>query len=1075
MNLDPYYELRRRIVDRLAVDLIGPESEEEVLTDPPITQYVAGVLYPATSGFITPDQHIDESDDYDETAVPDPAVSLASTKYPSSMGMTFAVADTVGSISVEVSAARYQPEDAAPDNGRWEDDDFISNAQPTRARRSNRHVWRRLPIEPVAFELDLTSPNPRITLPVAHGLELFARVRHPSGGTIPVTVALINRNVAPFGERDQFSFFQPIITAAGPADAGPVFVERHTNNIWSGDRDVQSNRLIYRHARSFAVGHGCSVTWNPPTGSDRADTISTTFQPEFDLLLADSNPTVESKALIMRWLASGEDRIDIVAELHALVADYRGWIENDQASKVRDLLTDLQASAMTNLDQCRTAADRMDRGVDMLATDDEAWEAFVLANRAMLEQRARSDWIRDERPEEGPQRNDTHQWRPFQLAFILQCLEGITTADSPDRPIADLLWFPTGGGKTEAYLGLIAFTAFHRRLTTAGGHGGGVTALMRYTLRLLTIQQFERAAILVCACEHLRNTYNREHAAERPDKLGAEPISIGLWVGQTASPNSRADAERALEKLRNGATLTEGNPIQLHSCAWCGTHLGPRNYYLNADRTRLVIDCDNEHCDFSRSARGSGAIRDGLPVYVIDEDIYDHRPTLIIATVDKFASLPWREQAANLFNLNDAEPPPQLIIQDELHLISGPLGTMTGLYETAVELLCTYQGKPPKIIASTATIRRADEHTRGLFGREILAQFPPPAIDARNSYFAVETPPDKKGTRLYVGVMAPGTSHATLMVRTYASLLQSVSEFDADENVKDPYWTLVGFFNSLRVLGGARMQVADDVDDRIHLLAAARDAAPREYPMRVELTSRESSADIPERLKQMAISSPNEDVIDVLLATNMISVGVDVERLGLMAVMGQPPSTSEYIQATSRVGRRYPGLIVTLFNASRSRDRSHYESFASYHSALYRQVEATSVTPFSPRARDRGLHAVVVALARMLVPEFRTNGGAASILRYAYKLDVVRDAITARVADTEPEAQVSTLRQYDELISEWRRMAAEHEGLVYQNSQNPDQALLVNAGSEKASTVDSWDTLWSLRDVDQTSNLYIVR
>lgn len=290
--------------------------------------------------------------------------------------------------------------------------------------------------------------------------------------------------------------------------------------------------------------------------------------------------------------------------------------------------------------------------------------------------------------------------------------------------------------------------------------------------------------------------------------------------------------------------------------------------------------------------------------------------------------------------------------------------------------------------------------------------------------------------------------------------------------MKDAYWTLVGYFNSLRVLGGARMQVQDDVGDRLELLAQATGAKPRRIESRIELTSREPSGAIPSHLKRMALSLPDPDALDVILATNMISVGVDIDRLGLMVVMGQPQSTSEYIQATSRVGRKWPGLVVVLFNAARSRDRSHYESFAAYHSALYRQVESTSVTPFSSRSRDRGLHAVVVALARAIVPGFRSNTSARRILTHRPDLDAVKELIRRRVHDVSPDDEAATCAEVDQRLDEWAELARANADLVYTSPRHPDKALLQEAGNPGDS--DGFPTLRSLRDVDRSSNLYLV-
>lgn len=1054
MGFERHYEARQQIVEYLSRDLCGPQSEDEVLTDPPITRYAVGVLYPVTAGNLDPSQHHDAVDELDDYAS-DPAVSLANARYPSSLGITFAVVPDAPNLIISVKAARYEPEMA---DAKWDGDVLASHPSPAGSR-----MWRRIPIYPEPFLLDPRKVGVvREWVDEDEGLQLYWRVRPQTGGAIPITVASVNRRTARPAERDAASYFQPEIEVRAEDDS-PAFVEREGGGAVTADPDLLTTRLIYRHARTFAVGHGTAASWEPESGAERVRVVRTSLIPTVEVRLSDSNPGIHSPALRMSLLANVQRRSETVADLRAFVDGYRQWISSQRAL-LGDIPDPLRDTATANVGACERAAERMLKGIGLLATSDPAWEAFTLANKAMLRQRARTEWLKldpSRRPADPPE-DSGHTWRPFQLGFILQCLDSIADPSSPDRDVTDLLWFPTGGGKTEAYLGLIAFTIFHRRLTAPNDSGGGVTVLMRYTLRLLTTQQFERAALLITSCESIR----LERLATGDKRLGSQPIGIGLWVGQDASPNTRSDASKALDKLRAGARLEKGNPVQLHSCPWCGTRLDAWKYYVRVQPDRLAIDCKNAACKFSGGK---------LPVYVVDEDIYDHRPTLVIATVDKFASLPWRERTRELFNIGSPEAPPELIIQDELHLISGPLGTMTGLYETAVDLLCSHDGRPPKVIASTATIRRASDQAASLFARKELTQFPPQALDARDSYFAVEAPPDQKGTRLYVGLMAPGVSHTTLMVRTYAALLQAAHELDCPDEVKDAYWTLVGFFNSLRVLGGARMQVNDDVKDRVRLLAGLHGTEPRFMSDPLELTSRASSADIPQALAEMAISMPDPGVRDVILATNMISVGVDIDRLGLMAVMGQPPSTSEYIQATSRVGRGWPGLVVTILNAARSRDRSHYELFTGYHGALYRQVEATSVTPFSPRARNRGLHAAIVALARLTLDEFSSNEGASAIRDHELALAYVRDAISTRILATAPEEHDATMKEVDEIIQTWKRRALENPNLVYNDLNDPSRALLISAGEERAADVDAWETLWSLRDVDRASNLYVVR
>ncbi len=313
-------------------------------------------------------------------------------------------------------------------------------------------------------------------------------------------------------------------------------------------------------------------------------------------------------------------------------------------------------------------------------------------NRAMLEQREhyrlsseddkRRAWVKGaaghepERPYAEPDYPRKTKWRPFQLAFILINLRAFTDPASPDRSIVDVIWFPTGGGKTEAYLGLAALVILLRRMGRPAN--AGTTVLMRYTLRLLTTQQFQRAASLICALELMRRA--------SPEELGSTPISIGLWLGGAVTPNRSAQAISAFERLgRDGGD----NPFNVLACPWCGVEMGPREYdngvrvfgYRRVRRRgtadRIQFRCEDPGCPFSGE--------EGLPLEVVDDAIYEEPPTLLIGTVDKFAMMPWDPEARKIFGIDNPEAghPPDLIIQDELHLISGPLGSMVGHYETA--------------------------------------------------------------------------------------------------------------------------------------------------------------------------------------------------------------------------------------------------------------------------------------------------------------------------------------------------------------------------------------------------------
>lgn len=1062
--LPEQYVFRSELVDRLTRDLVGPGDEHEELDDAPIEQYIAGVLYPQSAGAVAPEQDLDTADEDEETGNLDPPVSMANRRYPSSMGMTISVDLRVApSITISATAARYEKlesdalesataaslsTDSASEGDRREHG-ARAGWRWTGGERSD-DKWRRVPLRLEDVDLDITSPGDR-RVQLDPGLELFCRIRRADeNGSVPVTLALVNRLTVQRGLRDASSFFQPRLRVSASRAGVAPFVERPSGAPSAEDDDINSYLLIYKHARNFGTGHGCAVEWQI-SGDDgeRAEAISTTFVPRYALPLADSNPNVGGSALGMRFFCQGA-RIQVAEALEGLIDGYADWIQS-VAEKAHSSLGDSSVAAATarrHIEVAQRAVDRMREGLRVLTTNARAWDAFRLMNAAMLEQRARATWIREGSAGDGPLLDDAHQWRPFQIAFILMCVADVARPSSSTREEVDLLWFPTGGGKTEAYLGLIAFTIFHRRFRDATG--GGVTALMRYTLRLLTIQQFERATSLIAACEQIRRSR---------DDLGHEPVSIGLWVGQAATPNTLKDAEAALRSLQHGPDLKEGNPIQLRQCPWCGKPLDYRNYFVNRDGTKMVIACRDSNCEFEG----------GLPVYVIDEDIYRHRPTLLIGTVDKFASLPWREETSALFNLDKPERPPELIVQDELHLISGPLGTLTGLYETAVGALSSHDGVGPKIVASTATIRRAGDQVRGLFARRVN-QFPPPGIDARDSYFAVEASPEERGTRLYVGVCSPGTSQTTLLIRTYASLLQGAAEIPGSNEARDPYWTLVGYFNSLRVLGAAAIQVRDDVTDRIELLAARSGRVPRKTDEQIELTSRVFSTAIPNHLKHMEAQLPDHRTLDIILATNMISVGVDVDRLGLMVVAGQPQSTSEYIQSTSRVGRQHPGLVVTMLNAAKSRDRSHYESFVGFHSSLYRQVEASSVTPFSPRARDRGLHAVLIGLIRLMNSTLRPNDSAGEVTSEEEAIRTAFKVVLERAEAVDHGGVEQTEQHLSRIIDEWKRRATESPGLKFRGYGSLEPSLLISADDFEG---EGFPTLWSLRDVDSESSLYL--
>lgn len=1069
-----HYELRGGIRRVLRDDLLGPQNgpEEVLMNDAPITAYLVGVLFPrfgAAPAVVKESESVGDgaSDvvrgDDAEQGRDELGVTLTNQRKPSSMGLTFGVAtDVTETIYVSGRTARYAPEDetGAP-------------IEPTRTEARStgkqRERWRRIPLEFGPIPINVGSSGVQEPTTLCPGLQLRVLARKAdSHGVTAVTVTIVNTlSTGEYDLQDASCFFQSEIVVTGPEGTKP-FAER-TVGSKAVDPEQALSRLLHRHAPSFAVGHGTSVAWewNPPElrapipERCAVASVQTDFLPTHDVLLTDSNPEIDDAALGMQGLGTGT-REDVLEALSGLLDGYQRWIDERSADAVALDSTPFGHAARRQIEECTIALGRMRSGLATLE-DPTVFTAFQLANEAMALQRGRSVWVKEGRV--GIVKTSEGRWRPFQIAFVLLCLEGIVNPEHDDRDVADLLWFPTGGGKTEAYLGLIAFTVFLRRLRSDEETGAGVTVLMRYTLRLLTLQQFERATLLICAMERLR--------ADRND-LGEIPISIGMWVGKSATPNDLATADEKLDELRQNPQqpLQRENPVQLRRCPWCGEALDADNYEVDVKCSRMLVMCSNLQCDFNRG--------DGIPAHLVDEAVYDAHPTLVIATVDKFASMPWRPATGALFNLDLVDTaPPELIVQDELHLISGPLGTLTGLYETAIDLLSAR----PKVIASTATIRRAGDQVGALFDRNV-AQFPPSGLDSRDSWFAVETSRESKASRRYMGLFTPSGSQATLLVRTYASFLNAVhaARDSADPAVLDAYWTLVGYFNSLRLLSAAELQVLDDVQDRLEMLASNQGLdEPRSSLNLIELSSRADSSAIPKYLKQLDTGLPSEDTLDVLLATNMISVGVDIDRLGLMSVMGQPQTTAEYIQATSRVGRRHPGLVAVMFNSARSRDRSHYERFPTFHSALYREVESTSVTPFSARSRDRGLHAVIVALARLTISDAASNDAAAHIADFAGEIeDRIIPAIVDRVVSieerrsgTDVSERVATQESCLQFVDWWIQEAQDYPDLRYEAQRGTLQRALLAGFDTGSDEVTGWETLWSLRDVDAESTLFL--
>lgn len=781
------------------------------------------------------------------------------------------------------------------------------------------------------------------------------------------------------------------------------FIESNPNsNPEYMDDEEKSLELLYRHKKIYATGLGTSADWEMSdngTGRIWTDFFPVKEIPAMNFSLP-TNDLVKDEELSMKYLSDLDqtDREVKLESMKKLVDLYSAWIDELEVTAAT-LDQRYESAATKNIEECKRAARRMYDGIETLRTNENAYRAFLLANRAMFMQRIHiqkqgdmsrenadrypddleiSDWLCNLDYYEEDDGNC--KWRPFQIAFLLMDINSIVKENGNDRSVVDLIWFPTGGGKTEAYLGLTAFTIFYRKLAYPE-QSDGTAVMMRYTLRLLAAQQFTRAATLICACEYTRQDCMQKRHKYPSYPLGRNPITIGLWIGGTHIPNNNTgknSAEYHLEKLQNVSHAyavrnekERHNKFQVLKCPWCGTKLvkdekenrlvGEWGYAMSGKH--FYMFCPHEDCDFTKR----------LPIQIIDEELYTTPPTLLFGTVDKFAMMAWDGRVGAFFGLHSDNRGPELIIQDELHLISGALGTMVGLYETAIDGLSSMKGIKPKVIASTATIRRAKEQCSVLYNREVV-QFPAPGLDAEDSFFAKEDDIDySKGKygRKYVGIMPSGRTKAMTEIRSMAALLQKAYTMTLPDEVKDKLWTLTVYFNSLKDLGKASTLVDDDVKDFIIRTANRMFTSRRLIVNSDELTSRVSTTELNETLDKLEKIEYSKENIDakryasnVLLATNMISVGIDVARLNVMLMVGQPKLTSEYIQASSRVGRSFPGVAFVQYDATKSRDRSHYERFRAYHDSFYRFVEPTGATPFSKPARERALHAVIATLLR---------------------------------------------------------------------------------------------------------------
>ncbi len=970
-------------------------------------------------------------------------------------------------------------------------------------------LWRRVKIEPKIVELNLTEINfdESKEYPLDQNQEdnsivtcYYKKIYETHYGKF-IKILLANRLNHP---KNKFSFsneqlnknsiFQGEISISG-VTLLPYKQLSETNPF---DEELNLINFQYRKEHSFAIGHGCAVNWN----DDKNPTeLKTTFLPEVDIknysnAFKEDFPENLKDITELKNLSIWTDlnKSTIIQKLKLFAEEYKGWITEQEKTSAED---NYKKSLNTILEKQNKTYERLIKNIDFLNDNEIAFKSFLLSNTAMYIQMLISN--KDLFGKKGIElseidknfkyndldffKNHTFKpnYRPFQLAFFLLNLESIINEDSDDRNnVVDLLWFPTGGGKTEAYLAITAFTIISRRILHVKD-SDGVSVIMRYTLRLLTAQQFERATKLILSLDFLRRFF-------KPNEdyfFGDNKVSIGMWVGASTTPNSYKDAQTIFKKTfdeitklnnKKAGDYRKANTFPITSCSWCGCNLVSQNSSGRFDLGYKATDnafstnCLNSNCAFSAE----------LPIYFVDDKIYQDPPTLLFATVDKFAMLSHREEGHHLFNsLDDKKLPPDLIIQDELHLLSGPLGSITGLYESIVEMLSTKGKRKPKIITSTATTRNTEQQIGMLYGNRELNIFPPMGATYDDNFFSYVSNESK---RKHIGFMSTGKTALNSQIRILGNLLLARIElfkyYKVKENLtqeeaidrENNFWTIISFYNSLRDVGKVYNKVPAEISDFLKLLHNRYQLPKQAYGFNYfglagrtkELTSRIESNSIKKLLNELEmpfnLASKEgwkfvQNSVDLVLASNMFSVGIDIERLNVMLMNGQPKNVAEYIQASSRVGRKDKGIVINLLDANRSRDKSYFENYVPFNNAYYKFVEPLSVTPFTEIALDKVLASLLVCFVRHkqgLYPDKRAKD-------FTGNYDELKNFISER---TKNQKQLTYALEKLKVLSE--KWTTKEGDLTYK--------ILI----KKMSDLDDWSLMMSMREIDTNSIVKII-
>jgi hypothetical protein len=738
----------------------------------------------------------------------------------------------------------------------------------------------------------------------------------------------------------------------------------HPIEILPVPQDYQFDRRIW------AVGHSASVRISQD--HQRLETHALAMHEQMRIVTRNVPPT--------KFLELTKDPLATLDKIYAAMGDYA----TDWKTRVID------ANALkfdtTELKECakdlvgfRNEMDRFAAGVAALLADPRLLRAFKAMNVVF-----------------GRLATDYESWHLFQLVFIvtqmpaLAIRENIAAGEYPEGTShnwsdildwGDVIWFRTGGGKTEAYLGLACCAILYDRLR---GKKQGITAWLRFPLRMLSVQQLQRAMRMVWEAEKERKALLGTQASD------SDSIRLGYFVGSTTTPNIL----REEDLTQKYATPQSREPLRVvPDCPACG---GKGTVTVEVD---IKTMCFKHLCS---------SCKVDLPLDISDDEVYRHLPALMLGTIDKMASVGQQIKYGVLWGgakwccpthgygfgeycfvfgckvdkktrtkVVPYDPAPALHIQDELHLLQEELGAFAGHYETLVRY-CekTLSTRPSKVIAATATIEGFEHQVRHIYGVKYARRFPGRGYDRLTSFYAepaTDTKGQHKTARIFVAFrstslhQADAAAFCTEILQTEIDRLihnpHLALAFLKDAQTPDDVHRLLVFYTTTlnyvgTLMGGTRVtQGLEKVAEK------TRQLTHREMTVEYH-SSRSTGAEVANLVHRVQTPPQWNDAafLDAVVATAMISHGVDLERFNLMVMDGIPAETAEYIQASSRSGRKHVGMVVVVLPAFSIRATSIYHRFLEYHEHIERMVSPVPVNRFAKYAARRTLPGIVMGL-----------------------------------------------------------------------------------------------------------------